>query len=178
MRSASASSARSRRRRSTNDYKLHEWWFGTPPPNSNTSGIVAANENLLFTGLQLAGPDLTLENFSAGLRGQKPCRRSRRTACAPIYSYGKHGVWPGIDYGGLDNLNLIWWDPTAKGEDETGTDGTGLYRFIDNGRRFLPGHYPSDPIKFFDPADTITDFKNVPDELQGQGLPAAREMTG
>ena len=71
-----------------NDYKLHEWWFGTAPPNSNTSGIVAGNENLLFTGLQLAGPDLTLENFSAGLRSQKPQPESPN-GLAPIYSLGQ-----------------------------------------------------------------------------------------
>jgi hypothetical protein len=88
-----------------------------------------------------------------------------------ILSYGKHGLWPGVDYGGLDNLNLIWWDPKAKGQDETGNVGTGSYRFVDNGRRFLPGHYPTAPIKFFDPTDTITRFDTTPPELQAKVYP-------
>jgi hypothetical protein len=88
-----------------------------------------------------------------------------------ILSYGKHGLWPGTDFGGLDNMNLIWWDPTVTGEDETGTKGKGSYRFVDNARRFLYGHYPTEPIKFFDPTDTITRFTTTPPELQAKQYP-------
>ena len=58
-----------------------------------------------------------------------------------------------------------------QGEDETGTVGTGSYRFVDNARRFLPGHYPTEPIKFFDPANTITRFDTTPPELQAKVYP-------
>jgi hypothetical protein len=152
------------------DYRLHEWWFDTPPPNSNTSGIVAIGENLLFTGIQLAGPHLTRDTFRDGLWA-RPLAKESANGLAPIYSYGKHGLWKGVDYGGLDNLNVLWWDPKAEGEDETGDIGVGAYRFIDNGRRFLPGKTPTDPIKFFDPANTITSFKTTPPELQPKQYP-------
>jgi hypothetical protein len=152
------------------DYTLHEWWYGKPPVNSNTSGIVAGNANLLFTGLQLAGPHLTKDTFRDGLWA-RPLPPESPNGLAPIYSYGKKGLWPGIDYGGLDNLNLLWWDPNVTSEDETGTVGKGAYRFIDNGRRWLPGHYPTEPIKFFDPANTITRFVTTPDELKPQEYP-------
>ncbi|HEY5011451.1 MAG TPA: hypothetical protein VIK61_01940, partial [Acidimicrobiia bacterium] len=55
--------------------------------------------------------------------------------------------------------------------DETGNKGTGSYRFVDNGRRFLPGHWPTTPIKLFDPTDTITQFTSVPPELQAKQYP-------
>jgi hypothetical protein len=152
------------------NYTVHEWWFDTPPPNLNTSGIVEANVNLLFTGIQLAGPDLSLETFRDGLWGL-PLPKESPDGLATILTWGKHGLWPGVDYGGLDNLNLIWWDPTAKGEDETGNLGTGLYRFVDNARRYLPGHYPTEPIKFFDPTDTVTHFATTPAELEPKQYP-------
>jgi hypothetical protein len=152
------------------NYKLHEWWFGTPPVNKNTSGVVSTGTNLLFTGIQLAGPHLTKETFRDGLWAQPPDPESPN-GLRPIVSYGKHSLWPGIDYGGLDNLNLLWWDPTTTGEDETGTNGKGNYRYVDNGRRFLPGHYPTDPIKFFDPANTIVRFDTIPAELQPKQYP-------
>jgi hypothetical protein len=147
------------------DYKLHEWWFGKPPPDLNTTGIVAGDENLLFTGIQLAGPKLTIANFSAGIRN-RPLAPESPSGVRPIFSYGSHGLWAGTDFGGLDNINLIWWDPKAAGIDETGNQGVGSYRFVDNGRRFLPGHWPTAPVALFDPANTITGFQSVPADLQ------------
>jgi hypothetical protein len=153
------------------DYKLHQWWFnGAPPPDLNTSGIIAGDANLLFTGIQLAGPDLTVQHYTDGIQGQ-PVPPESPNGLKAILSYGKHGLWPGTDFGGLDNMNLIWWDPAVTGEDETGTKGKGSYRFVDNARRFLYGHYPTEPIKFFDPTDTITRFTTTPPELQAKQYP-------
>ena len=42
------------------------------------------------------------------------------------------------------------------GPDETGNVGTGMYRLVDGGRRYLPGHWPTTPVKLFDPAGTVT----------------------
>jgi hypothetical protein len=154
------------------DYALHEWYYGTQPPDINTTGIIEGDVNILFTGLQLAGPKLTVANFSAGIQGQ-PIAPESSDGLRPIFSYGNHHLWPGgTDYGGLDNLNLIWYDPTVKGvPDETGADGTGAYRYIDNGRRFMPGTMPTTAIKFFDPADTITRFTSTPDSMKPPTYP-------
>jgi hypothetical protein len=153
------------------DYHLHEWWFAKPPPGTNTTGIVEADVDTLFTGIQLAGPHLTVANFTAGLF-DRPVPPESPNGLRPIFSYGNHGLWPGIDYGGLDNLNLIWWDPKATGPDETGNNGTGMYRYVDNGRRFLPKHFPTTPIALFNPADTITRFTSVAPEMQPPQYPA------
>ncbi len=152
------------------DYQVHQWYFGTPPPNANTSGIVNGDVNLFLTGVQLAGPDLTRDNFAKGIRS-RPLPPESADGLRPIISYGDHGLWPTTDYGGLDNVNLIWWDPNAKGQDETGTEGTGMYRYVDNGRRFLPGKWPTDPVKLFDPANTITNFTTRPDSLKPKQYP-------
>jgi hypothetical protein len=31
-----------------------------------------------------------------------------------------------------------------------------MYRLVDGGRRYLPGHWPTAPVKLFDPANTVT----------------------
>jgi hypothetical protein len=152
------------------DYKLHEWFFGKPPPDIATTGIVEGDADLLFTGLQLAGPDLTVANFTAGIWNQ-PVPAESPDGVKPIITFGHHGLWPGVDYGGLDNFNVIWYDPTAVGPDEVGGVGKGMYRYVDNGRRYLPGHYPTAPIAFFDPTNTITRFTSVPASLQAPPYP-------
>ena len=52
----------------------------------------------------------------------------------PQVSRGNHGVWPDEDWGGSDDIGLIWFDPTATGEDEVGNQGTGMYRYADMGK--------------------------------------------
>jgi hypothetical protein len=153
------------------DYKLHQWWYGNPPPDMNTTGIVAGEVNLLFTGIQLAGPKLTVANVTAGIRAV-PVSPEGPKGQLPIFSFGDHGLWPDTDFGGLDNINLIWYDPTATCVDETGGEGKGCYRYVDNGRRFLPGKWPTEPMTLFDPTDTITAFDSVPAEMQAPTYPA------
>jgi hypothetical protein len=143
------------------DYLLHEWYFSKAPPDINTTAIVEGDVQLLFTGLQLAGPHLTVANFTAGIQNQ-PVAAESADGVRPVISYGKHGLWPGVDFGGLDNLNLIWYDPTAVGPDETGNNSKGMYRYVDNARRYLPGHFPTTPITLFDPTNTITRFVTTP----------------
>jgi hypothetical protein len=45
---------------------------------------------------------------------------------------------------------VVWWDPNATGADEVGRTGKGLYRYADFGKRYLPGQWPTAPIKLFD----------------------------
>ena len=131
------------------------------PPAYNTQGIIYANEDLLFTGLELAGPHLTAQNFYAGMTAYPVPRRDDPADLRPVSSYGDHGIWPdGTDYGSTDTTGFVWWDPKAPGEDETGNTGTGQYRYIENGRQFLPGEVPSTPMGLFKTADTVTYYDN------------------
>ena len=54
-------------------------------------------------------------------------------------SWGRHDIWKGVDLTGSDDATVVWWDPDATGPDEVGRDGTGLYRYADEGARYLPG---------------------------------------
>jgi hypothetical protein len=75
-------------------------------------------------------------------------------------------VWKGLDNGGADDAAVIWWDPDAKGKDETGKMGTGMYRFADGGKRYTPGHFPktADEAGLFDEGKSLTIYDRAAPE--------------
>ena len=58
-------------------------------------------------------------------------------------------------------------DPTAKGQDETGTVGTGEYRYMDNGKQFLPGDVPSTPMGLFNTCEHGHLLRQSPGQVRG-----------
>ena len=75
-------------------------------------------------------------------------------------------MWPDHDWGGTDDMTLIWWDPEAEGEDETGNEGTGLYRYANGGERYTIGNMPTsvEEAGLFDVESSVTIFDEVPEE--------------
>lgn len=157
-------------------YTLHEWWFGTQPPTQNNFAIVKSSVELLMDGLHLAGPKLTPQTFRDGIYNA-PTPTPGPLGLNWIVTYGQHDVWPGTDVGGLDNAGILYWDPEAEGPDETGTEGKGMYRLVDGGRRYLPGQWPTTPVKLFDPAGTVTIYEaaDIPPELKPKPVPVPAE---
>lgn len=142
---------------------LHKWYYGTPPAAAKTSNVSLPNLQFLYNPLQGAGPKLTPDTFRTTLF-TAPIVKS--TAVSPQISYGDRGIWPTTDYTGLDDQTLIWWDPVATGPDELNRPGTGLWRYVDGGKRYLPGQFPKTEAKFFDPANTVTIFDQPPPEAK------------
>ncbi len=58
----------------------------------------------------------------------------------------------------------IWWDPEATGVDEINNEGTGMWRYVDGGKRYLPGEWPEEELRMFDPEGTVTIFDEAPPE--------------
>jgi hypothetical protein len=140
-----------------------------PPVADNTQGIIFNNWNLLMTGIALAGPKLTPENFQAGLFAA-PLPPRDDGHLLPLTSFGDHGIWPaGTDFGGGDDTSLVWWDPQATGEDETGsTDkGVGQWRYMNGGARFRPGEIPNSRMELFKTDNTVTYFVDGPNAPAG-----------
>jgi hypothetical protein len=80
-------------------------------------------------------------------------------------------LWKGDlapDYNGSDDATMIWWDPSAPAgtEDETGNPGTGAYRYVDGGKRYLSGQWPDEKVKWFDKEDTVFLYDDRPPEDQ------------
>ena len=149
-------------------YVLQQWEYCTDAPSQNYQ-ILFPGPLTLSNGIQLAGPNLTPETFQAGLfraavAGGGPAR--------PTSSRGKHDIWPDLDLYGTDDAALAWWDPTATGVDETGKEGAGLYRYTNNGKRYLPGEWPEEAIELFEPANTVTIFDELPPEDRAPDYPS------
>ncbi len=146
-------------------YRTYRWYYGQMPAASKTTITFYPNLLQLYTGIQLAGADLTPESFAAGLFSYPP---TGGQPAAPHTSYGTHGLFSGTagpDFTGVDDSTLIWWDPSAAGLDEQGKQGVGMYRYVDHGKRYLPGTLPTTLQPFFAQANTLTAYTRLPPEL-------------
>jgi hypothetical protein len=147
---------------------LITWQTGHPPAAKTFRELVQA-PLVFFTGVHLAGPKLTAKTFAAGLDRFPPAATTTPTRLH--LSWGKHDIWKGIDLTGGDDATVIWWDPAAKGPDEVGRDGTGLYRYADDGARYLPGQWPKAPIKLFDAKTSTAVLDTLPAADQPPSYP-------
>lgn len=142
-------------------FASYEWYFGEEAP-VNTVNVVLPGPAQLMLGVLLAGPDLTPESFEQGLFRFPP------TAGGKTFSHVSwgHQLWGRADYNSSDDAGVIWWDPEATGEDETGNEGTaelhGMLRYVDGGTRYLPGDWPTDPIPFFEEEGSVTIYDELP----------------
>ena len=151
-------------------FTVHQWFFGTKPPSDKSYAITYGDVKLLFAGLQLAGPRLTPANFKAGMYAIAPPDNAAKTHEA-VATFGDHGFWNGEDPNGLDNAGLLWWNPNAHGEDETGKVGNGMYELVDGGERYPAGDWPSTPAKLFDTAGAVTIYNDPPPDLTPKPYP-------
>ena len=111
-------------------------------------------------GVSLAGPKLTPQLFRDGLFRYPP---SGGDAINPQLSWGKHGVWPFTDFNGSEDAGMLWWDPSAVGEDEVRQVGNGLYRYADGAKRYTRGKFPAKGQGgLFDTASSVTVFQELP----------------
>jgi ABC-type branched-subunit amino acid transport system substrate-binding protein len=131
-----------------NAYRLWEWHHGNGDiPAGNQFKVIFPGPFTFFTGVHLAGPNLTPRTWQQGLFSYPSTGAGSRTSAS--VSLGNQGVWPFTDYTLYDDVTEIWWDPSASGNDEVGNPGAGMYRYVDGGRRYLPGQHPnSDPVVF------------------------------
>jgi hypothetical protein len=128
----------------------------------------------LFVGIQLAGPELTPETFRDGLFSFEPTSGHPTTYAV---SFGD-GTWPFVDYTAADDVTEVWWDPDATGEDEVGNDGQGLYRYAEEGRRYLPGELAESTATPFDEAGTVTLLDAFPETDVLAGYERRTSRTG
>lgn len=126
-------------------YALHTWFTGTEPPANDTIGTFIPAPAVFYAVLQNVGPVLTPETWRDGLFSYNA---TRSAISQPSLSWGDKGIWPQPDYAGIDDATVIWWDPTATGPDELRKQGTGMYQFVDGGKRYMPGNWPAEDKLF------------------------------
>lgn len=138
---------------------LYRWFFGGAEPPAQQSALLLPNLQLLYAVLQGAGPDLTHERFRDVIFNADIVEG---TVISPQISWGERGIWPGVDYAGLDDQTEVWWDPDATGEDELGNVGTGMWAYANGGRRYLPGQWPTGEPELFRAEGSVTLYTELP----------------
>ena len=138
---------------------LYEWYFGEAPPARTSAPIILPTLQFLYSVLQGVGTDVSPEMFQAVIFGADIVDS---TVISPQISWGERGIWPGVDYAGVDDQTEVWWDADAVGEDETGKVGSGMWTYVDGGARFLPGQWPDTPPGVFDPNGAVTLYTELP----------------
>jgi hypothetical protein len=142
-------------------WQLYQWWYGTPPPAQTNAPIYLASLLIFFSGVHMAGPNLTPDTFRAGMF-HLPGRGGGPTT--PHVSYGDQGYFtnldgsPRLDYLGIDDVTEIWWDADTVATDEGGKSAPGVWRYVDGGKRYLPGTMPTSELKVFQDEGSVIEF--------------------
>jgi len=172
-------------------YNVWHWANpGSDPPAKYAAGGEYLWARTFFTGIELAGPKLTPYSFQCGegpytsrthtgplgsnngvpcvgkvypgLFGYPVSPTSYKTRISnPVVSWGAQ-LWPWDDYNVFDDGTLIWWDPNASGPDESNTQGTGMFRYMYAGKRYMYGQFPRGKQPWFSAGNTVTVFSTVP----------------
>ena len=152
-------------------YALYEWFMGKEAPAKDTVGLLMPNYTLLAAMLQATGPNLTPQTWRDALFAYEG---TTKAISQPYLTWGDKGLWPEVDYNGVDDATIIWWDPAATGPDEIRKDGTGMYQFVDGGKRYLPGEWPTES-KLFDPEGAVALYPEPP---EGEAPPSYPSPAG
>jgi Periplasmic binding protein len=112
-----------------------------------------------YTAIHLAGPVLTPETFKDGLFSFKPVSGFQTEFAV---SYGE-GLWPWPDHQGADDVTEIWWDPDERDMRAENDEVFGMYRYMNEAERYLPGGMGDLGGTLFSEEGTIVMFDERPD---------------
>jgi hypothetical protein len=156
-------------------YHLYHWWYGAnTSPASLAAPAILPGYLQFFTAVQLAGPHLTPQTFTEGLFRAPPTGGG---PTSPLWAYGYQGAAPRPSYASPADYTFLWYDATARGPDEEGTDGNGLMQYVNGGARYRAGVVPNGPVPMFSTAGAVTTYASPPDRAPSYpawpGSPAA-----
>ena len=141
---------------------LYNWFYGVPAPARTSAPLILPNLQFLYAVLQGIGTDLSPQTFEKTVFAAEIIPG---TVLSPQLSWGSRGIWPSVDYAGVDDQTEVWWDATAEGLDESGKQGTGMWAYVDGGVRYLPGEWPKSTKKLFDPKSAVTLYTEAPEGI-------------
>jgi hypothetical protein len=108
----------------------------------------------LFVGIQLAGPKLTSDTFAQGMLSYP---RTGGLPAAPLVFRTRELPT------GIKDFVEVYYDVTARGNDERNANGTGLVMKSNGGRRYILGGWPAGiPQVFGDAPNPIATSENPP----------------
>jgi hypothetical protein len=142
---------------------LYTWFNCSPPPADDQVELTFAIPAAFYAVLQGVGPNLTRENFRNAVFAADPTARGLTN---PSLSWGEpsKGRWDEVDYQGVDDATEIWWNPEPTGPDESGTEGQGLWEYVDGGKRYLVDEWGEGESGAFQADGSVTIYEEPPEE--------------
>ena len=139
-----------------------QWFWGTDR-GTKWDGA-SALLGILYTDIQFAGPKLTkqtVEAVSARLSKAKSGVGGAYSESAFTFE-----APPPPPEGGtpIRGTALGWWNAGEEGTGNynVGINGKGEYRYLDEGKRYVPGTFPKAKKKFFDTTNSTSVFPALP----------------
>jgi hypothetical protein len=142
--------------------ELLDWYWG---PNR---GSVSVSTSFVLTWLanaiQYAGPTLTPKNVQLGLFAVPA--RGGAAWNDPTTSQQGYGLTAGLPQPSYLQTGFdfapFWYDANASGVDPLLREGKGVNRYLDGGRRYVPGSWPTKPLPFFKTSGTVLELTANP----------------
>jgi hypothetical protein len=145
-------------------FHFQKWYWGEDWDGTQETGLGADEAAVLYSGIHGAGPRLTPETFRDGLFAVEPTGGAAVGGLMTmVWSYGRHGYYPGDDHNGYDDFTEIWWDATSQGRDNLlGEQGVGLYRYVNRGKRYFFNQWTKGEPNMFDMNGTAPFYTDYP----------------
>ena len=141
---------------------LMTWYWG---PNKGTFNIGPLGQlQKLYYGIHMAGPKLTAANMRQGIFAIPASGGALKgQVLNQVVAFGRQLALPFPQYATGGDASLIWWDPDVTGTSNiVASEGAGMWRYLDGGKRYLPGTLPKGEPRYFDTAGTVTEFTTIP----------------
>jgi hypothetical protein len=188
------------------DQTAHVFGIGTSPPyaadGSSANGLETFFQSywgdtrgtyspgavgigfLLYSGIQLAGPKLTPENFRQGVFSMPAGGGAIADQISNFMTgYGRSAGVPYDEYQtiGID-YSMKWFDPEAVGVSNLvpGPPGQGKFVFLNGAKRYYAGTWPKGDQPFFDRSASLVQLESpppsdAPPNFPCEGCPSATD---
>ena len=133
-----------------------QWYWGAG--KGTTSATIFTGLNWIMSGIMYAGPKLTPKTMQQGFFAVPGAGGAPSDDATSVqHGYGKTAGLPYDEYlRGNQDFTLVWWDAVTPGTSLVSTTpAPGTNWYLDGAKRYYAGHYPTKPLKFFDPSTAI-----------------------
>ena len=155
-------------------------WYWGPDKGTYQAGVLSYVQTFL-TGVMVTGPELHTADVPAGpvrAPGVRPGAASNQTQ-SYMTGYGRQAGLPYDEYSsiGLD-FALMWWDPNTVGKSKiTGTEGKGMFQYLDQAKRYRSGDWPKGEPEVLRPNRVDHAVRNVPAVRRRADVPVQNSMS-
>jgi hypothetical protein len=134
-----------------------QWYWGKGKGTS--SATIFTGLAWVMAGVMYAGPELTPKTFQQGLFAVPGAGGAPSDDPTSVqHGYGRTANLPYDEYlRGNQDFTAVWWDPDTLGLSVIANQppAPGTLWYLDGAKRYYAGHWPTQPLTFFDESNAI-----------------------